>query len=610
MDTASRATFQVHLPGLLTVLAEHLYASRTVAIRELLQNAHDSCVRRAVEHPSADYQPRIDVSIDQRFRLLTISDNGSGLTDDDIRSYLTTIGRSYTRELKDRLGALSPDEAAQLIGQFGFGFLSAFLLASEVTLHTRACAAGSPALCWSCVGDAHYDIVPGERAGAGTTVELRLKPAGAFLLERHALISAIRRYADFLPTPIYVSGDPTPVNYQTPPWESHDPAAASRAYAAQMFPDDDPLCVIPLHDHVLDLGHDRVVVPLRGFLFVPSNSVVSVREYGDLTVYIRRMLITHQERDLLPRWARFVRGVIDCPRLQPTASREAVHQDEDFAAVQIALTQQLAAGLRRIARDEPTTWRTLVRGHASVITGWAVTDDAFFEQVADIVTFRTTRGELSLPEYLSHTDQTLYYVTRELGSVQEQVLAEGQDVPVIDAHWFKIRPFLEKYAARRPNLPVVPLDNQVEQLVRPVAETPYVTLLDAYRAAGVRARMASFQPSAMPAIMLFPRDAEFLREARDALARDELPDALATLMGDYLNRQPQAADELDGTLHLNAASPLIQRLATRHAADLTLQALLTVIHQLARLVAARGLTAQSATSAFANLSDALETVVP
>src|SRR5207237_577222 len=234
--------------------------------------------------------------------------------------------------------------------------------------------------------------------------------------------------------------------------------------------------------------HDSVTVPLKGFLFVPPGSVASVREFGDLTVFIRRMFICERERDLLPPWARFVRGVIECSVLQPTASREGIHQDENFESVRQALEEQLGAGLRRLARDEPAVWKKVVRGHSDVIIGWAVSDNDFFERVEDIVHFRTTRGPLSLPDYLEQSGGTLYFVTRELGSLQEQLLAEGRDVPAIDASWFSVAPFLEKYAQRHPDVGLVQLDGEADTLLRPVPEGPFAALLETLRAQEGRAQ--------------------------------------------------------------------------------------------------------------------------
>ena len=149
---SARHKFDLHLPGLLKVLAEHLYSSKKVGVRELIQNAHDSCVRRRSRPASRDYRPRIDVASTPAKRILTIRDNGNGLTEEEIRTYLATIGRGYTRELRERLSLYSPEEAAELIGQFGLGFLSAFLLASrghadDALRHAarRPCAGTPPA---------------------------------------------------------------------------------------------------------------------------------------------------------------------------------------------------------------------------------------------------------------------------------------------------------------------------------------------------------------------------------------------------------------------------------------------------------------------------------
>jgi molecular chaperone HtpG len=605
---SERQRFNLHLPGLLKVLAEHLYSSKKVGVRELIQNAHDSCVRRKIEAAEPHYRPRIDLSLDVRRRTLTIADNGNGLTEDEIGTYLATIGRGYTRELRERLSFSSPEEAAELIGQFGLGFLSAFLLASEVTLTTRSIR-GDGALRWHSTGDEHYELTPGERDEAGTTVELKVKPAASFILNEPALVETVRTYADFVPTPIHVGGDELPVNLMTPPWEADDSESSSLEFIARAFQNTRPLCLLPLRDGKVNLGHDSITVPLKGFLFVPPGSVASVREFGDLRVYIRRMFICDRERDLLPPWARFVRGVIECPLLQPTASREGIHQDENFELVRQALEEQLGDGLRRLASDQPETWKRVVRGHADVIIGWAVSDNEFFEKIEDLVAFRTSRGPLSLPEYLDLSGGSLYFVTRELGSLQEQLLAEGRDVPAIDASWFSVTPFLEKYASRHPEVGLVQLDGEAVQLLRPASESPFAALLDHYRSHKVRAKVASFKPAAAPALMLYPQGAELVREAEASLESGDLPGPLAGLIGKYVEQKFSDPDELRGTLYLNASCPLVRRLAEGVIKAEARAAALTVIHQVARLFAGRMLSPVEAGEAFGQLSGSLEALL-
>ena len=423
----TRGQFQLHLPGLLKVLAEHLYSTQRVGLRELLQNAHDSCVRRSIEQTETGYRPRIDLLIEPETHLLRVADNGSGLTEEEIHQYLTVIGRGYTRELRERLAANDIETSRELIGQFGIGFLSAYLLASEVTVETRS--VNRPALRWHSVGDQEFELSDGSRAEPGTTVELKLKPSAYFLLREQILIETVREYADFLPTAIHVQGSSVPANLGTPPWEEPDGEMACRNYIKRRFDEADPLWVLPLHDGIVDLGHDTITVPLRGFLFVPAQSVVSIKEYGTVAVYIRRMSICDADKDLLPSWARFVRGVIDCPALQPTASREAVHQDDAFEAVRQVLAEQLGKGLRTLATGRPESWRQIVYGHTDLILGWASKDADFFRLVANSVPLRTSRGRIALPEYLKISGNVVYYTTRQLGSLQDKVLAEGRDAP-------------------------------------------------------------------------------------------------------------------------------------------------------------------------------------
>jgi len=613
VEERTRDTFKLHLPGLLKVLAEHLYSSKSVAVRELLQNAHDSCVRRGVEEGVPRFRPSIDLFLDPRRRTLTICDNGAGLSRDDVTTYLATIGRSYTRELRERMALLSPDEAARLIGQFGFGFLSAFSIADEVTVTTRSQRAGVPAVRWHCTGEESYEIGPGVRDEPGTTIELWLKPSAAFLLQRQLLIEAVQRYADFLPLPVYLDADPVPLNLMIPPWQADDVPAATHAVIDRRFGGDAPLCLIPLHDQRVELGHDALTIPLQGFLFIPSSSNISIREYGDLTVFIRRMFITDDVRDLLPPWARFVRGVIDCPVLQPTASREEIHRDETFASVQQALEVQLGAGLRDLAQYRPETWRKIVEAHANVIIHWAATDHEFFAYVADIVTFRTTRGRLTLPDYLALTGTTLYFVTRELGSMQDRLLAEAQDVPVIEAAWIGVEPFLHSYAHRHPGISLVQMDGEAAHLMRPTPVGQFRALVDVYRGRGIRVRVSAFRPESVPALMLYPRDADVLVEGRDALKQGDLPAPFAAMVSGYLDHLESRKDDdeggVDGTLHLNASCPLMRRLADAPKSQQT-HAALWLIYSVARLFAGRAMTPADASATFQDLGTSLEALLP
>jgi molecular chaperone HtpG len=590
--------FQIHLPGLLKVLAESLYSSKKVGIRELIQNAHDSCIRRQLEAKEKFYKPRVEISFDLVNRSILIKDNGSGLTEDEVTEYLSTIGRSYTRQLGENLAILNPEEASRLVGQFGLGFLSAFLIAEEVVLSTKSYKEGSQAVRWRSSGDVHYNVSPIDMKDVGTIVELKVKPEANFLLNERVMVDTVRSYADFLDIAVTVGSNRTPVNSMTPPWESIDPDIAIREYINRYFGHMQPLAIIPLADQEISIGHDSVTVPLSGFLFVPPGSFASIQEYGDVNIYLRRMFITEKHTRLLPAWAKFVRGVVDCPYLQPTASREDIQQDDMFYKVQKALEEQLNKGLKQIAQSDPATWKRIVNGHRNLIMAWAVKDDAFFKEVANIITLRTSSGEKTIPDYLEETNDTIYYVTRDMGSQQDKLLGAGFGVPVVDAAYNYTSPFISKYAHMNPKVKLINMDGDSNQLLQAVSEDDFLSLLDYYRQRKIRARIVSFKPDEVPAIINYPKDAEFIKETRDALDKGDLPGPFAGLVGDYMKRMPVDEDALAGTLQLNAGNDLVKQLAGMEASK-ERDAAAELIYQMARLFAGRMLDNSDITHAFA-----------
>ena len=589
----TRGQFKLHLPGLLKVLAEHLYSSPKVGVRELIQNAHDSCIRRSLEGNDPNYRSRIDVQIEPTGRKLIISDNGSGLTRSEIDEFLTVIGRGYTRELRDRLEADFSENHRLLIGQFGIGFLSAYLLADSVVFHTRS--QNDTAWTWRSFGDHDFEITTGERDAIGTTIELHLKPSALFLLREDVLKSIIQRYADFLLTPIYFHDDPQPINIGTYPWDDKYPESACKEYIRRHFGEAEPLWILPLKDGHFDLGHDSISTPLKGFLFVPSQSTASVREFGEVSVFIRAMAICASQKDLLPTWARFVQGVVECPAFQPTASREAVHEDEVFCAVKQILAEQLAIGLEDLAANDPVRWLRIVESHRDLILGWSAKDPAFFDLVAEVVSLPTSRGSLTLPAYLRVSKGQVWYSTCELGSIQEKVLTGARNVPVIDGSWFGVVGFLSRYLKKHPELKAYRLDESLESLLRPAPLEIAERLLEMCQKLGYRAKAATFEPPSLPAVMIWSADAEIMRDLKSGLDQGFYPAGISDLFkGLVVGRQ---GEDCNGLLYLNLACPLIQHMATLALVDDRLELALSAIIQFARLLSGKMLDAEQATVA-------------
>jgi len=607
------------VPGILNLLGEHLYSEPRVVLRELIQNAHDSCQRRLVEdsHLPEHYQPRIDITIDAQLRRLTIRDNGSGLTEQEIHDFLSTIGQGYTSELRERMQFADRDEVLLLIGQFGLGMLSAFLVADYVEMHTLSFQAGSPAWCWASAGEGHYALVPSECSGPGSTLMLSLKLAGEFLLNESIVRDAIRTYADFLHIPIYLNDSDNPINAGDAPWHLAGADIQDyRRFIVEHYGGHEPLAVIPLHDHVetvshASYGHDAVTTPLKGVLFIPARSSASARDYGGVAVYIRRMHVTDEEGELLPHWAGFVRGVVDCPGLKPTANREQVRRDESFYHVQKLLGEQLTDYLADLASRQPAVWRDIVIAHNDVLKAQAPEDPQLFAAVCDLVTFESSREPLTLRHCLETGGGDIYYLAEERGALQEKMLSEARGLTVIDASRPGEEAFLKTYAATHPDVKLHRLEPGASFVFAEVGDLDrhWELLVSYYSEQGIPVKVVKFEPASVPALLVYPAGSERFAQAQAALESGEIGGAVANLVDAYLQMNTSSLKGIQGILHLNAGNSLLLRLLRLLPEQTAATAALEIIYHNARLFAGQTLRSQGARQGFDMIGYSLEQVI-
>ena len=579
--------FKLNLPGLLQVLAEHLYSDRRVGVRELLQNAHDSCSRRQIEFPAETYRPRIDLRVDPNSFTLEVEDNGSGLTEDEIDEYLTTIGRGYTRHLREAEVFDSTSGLDQLIGQFGLGFLSAFLLAEKVELDTLSCRSGAVPIRWFSVGDGSFETKPGDRQHVGTRIRLVCKPAMRHVLNPGTLADLVRQYGDLLPHPIYVNDASEPANRGRAPWGEQDFRAEMLDFLGSHGLSE-PLWMVPLRDWDLELNLDSIRVPLAGALLIPNRSVASLNEFGDATVYIRNMFICRNQKSLLPRWARFVRAIVSSPMLQPTASRESIHEDEGFEAVAKALEQQILEALDDVSTNQPDTWAAIVRAHTDLIIGWATSNDQFFAKLVDRIELETNRGRTTIGECLAG-GKTLYYCKESSPTSAERLMQEALGQPVVDASWFGVQPFLTKYQSVHRDVEFVECDRSLAGLIQRESTPRFDELIRQIEALGIPESIvpAVFQPHQLAAVVTYPAEAEVLGQARSALDDEGFIPGISDVIPDWIQEKENSIPDLNGTLFLNTGSRLIQHLNHLAVEQRLPQSPLVLLLEMTRLLCRR-----------------------
>nr|BFD92011.1 ATP-binding protein [Kitasatospora sp. Xyl93] len=564
-------TTEVDLGGLVNVLATHLYSTPLVALRELVQNAHDSHTRRLLEDPDGDHDPLIRVRADAARRTVAIEDTGAGLTEPEIHSYLATVGTGYTRMLRELTGN------QELIGAFGLGFLSAFSVADEVTVTTTSHREPRLGHRYRSRGGEQYRVEPvPARPRPGTVVELALKAEHGHLADEDVLRDVLGRYCVLLPIPVYVGEDDQPVNSVEVPWRQAvegDQYAARMRFATAFGRRFEPLTAFPVlpveakaeGEGAVGGGTDAV-----GLLWVQDGGTYGSSDNRDLAVYLRGMLLAEDARDLLPRWAGFIGGVVESNRLTPTASREDLQRDEHYHALRQALTDAIVDGLYETARMRPAAWRRILTRHGNDLLGAALCDERLFTLLADDVPVPTSQGDLTAGA-LRAAGGGAVHVALGSGGGFEEMLYRAMRVPIARGDRYAVLPFLRRYAQLR-GCRVVELGSEqgdrelFRDPERPLPAHESAWLAGALADPGEQLVPARFDPPGLPLVLVPDREAELKARIEDDQADARIPSAALRLARAFTARTDGG---VRARLYLNLASPAVQDLLAAYRAGHT-----------------------------------------
>lgn len=574
---------QIELEGLITLLAQNLYADPDVFLREMIQNAHDSIRKReAVASERGEHDlPRGEIRIgtDRDAATLAITDNGAGLTEEEIHKYLSTIGRSGTRELKEQLA--SHAQALSLIGQFGIGLLSAFIVADKVVVETRSSAGGS--FRWTSGGGRRYHVEPADREAVGTTVTLHLRPEHDRYLNHQNLGKIIRTYADFLGLPVYLGADTEPSNAVHAPWHRtfttrEEYLRICHEYWDRHFKDEHALDLLAVDEPVryTDPRTGKVIEGrLRGVLGITDRHVPDVNTRGTVDVYVRRMFVSAGNREVLPGWARFIQGVLECDVFTPNAARDNIIHDDALRAARERLGTLLVEHLSEMSRKSPERFQDIMRWHAYHVLGMSVMPEhePFFRAVADIVPLLSNLGPVTLPDYLRAATggatgpRTVYYLEERGSTTQFYMLCSARGLRVIDASEPFAGSFLQRYQEIWPErIRLVRLDVSSSETIfeTPGADEarPFSPLEAAFARIvvplGAEPRLTRFKPVEVPAVLTENQNAAMRKQMEEIAGNVVLPTGIRSVLKGYLKER---RDPL--TLHINIDNETIRNLAAR-----------------------------------------------
>jgi molecular chaperone HtpG len=430
--------FQAEVKQLLHLMIHSLYSNKEIFLRELISNASDACDKLRFEALADnglygdDPDLKVRVAFDKAARTITISDNGIGMSREETITNLGTIAKSGTREFFSKL---SGDQAkdANLIGQFGVGFYSGFIVAKKITVITRR-AGSAEAVKWESAGEGDFTLDPAEKAGRGTDVILELREDEDELLSSWKLKAIITKYSDHITLPILMKkeewdkdkneyltlDEDETVNQATALWTRSKNDITEEQYQEfykHVAHDSEP---------ALAYTHNRVEGRQEyiQLLYVPQHAPFDLfereRKHG-IKLYVRRVFIMDDAEQLLPQYLRFVKGVIDSNDLPLNVSREILQESRDVRAIREGSTKRVLSLLEDLAENQKDKYAGFWKEFGKVIKEGAGEDHANKERIAKLLRFATTHNDteeqnVSLADYVGRMKEgqdKIYYVTAD-----------------------------------------------------------------------------------------------------------------------------------------------------------------------------------------------------
>ncbi|MCR9166117.1 MAG: molecular chaperone HtpG [Nannocystaceae bacterium] len=427
--------FKAEVAAVLKLVTHSLYTNREIFLRELISNASDALDKARytalvdTDLEGQALEPSVRISADAERGLLVIEDNGIGMTPEEARSNLGTIAHSGTLQFlqeaaKAQAEGKSPD--VQLIGQFGVGFYSAFMVADRVDVFTRSAQPGSEGIHWSSTGDGSFTIAPTDKEHRGTRIELQLKDDAKEFLDRYRIESIVRRYSNFVMYPVQFAGEEKDGEVQ---WAQLNEIGAFWTRSASELSDDDYKdfykhvmggFVLP-GDEPLGRLHLSMDAPIQfhAVLFIPGRRPADLfnEESKHLQLFARRVMVMESCDKLLPAYLRFMRGVVDSEDLPLNVSREMLQENKNLSAIRRQLTRKTLRLLADTAKEDRERYEKVFEEFGVFLKEGLHLDNAHKDQLTELLRFSSTGHDtkwISLREYVDTMPEgqdAIYYIT-------------------------------------------------------------------------------------------------------------------------------------------------------------------------------------------------------
>jgi molecular chaperone HtpG len=411
----AKASLKVHTENILPIIKKWLYSEKDIFVRELVSNACDALNKcRILREQGAahivDEELKIEISIDKAAKKLTFSDTGIGMTAEEVEKYIAQVAFSGAEEFLSKYK--SENEKDQIIGHFGLGFYSAYMVAKQVSLQSLSYQAGAESVSWSCDGGVEYTIESGSRTQRGTEIVLDIDADNEEFLEESKIRSILQQYCSFLPFPIYLNG--SHINSKEPLWLKAPSACTEEEYLEfyrSLYPmDADPIFWI----------HLNVDYPfhLKGILYFPKIHRKFDWSQSNIKLFCNRVFVSDNCKDLIPDYLMVLKGAIDSPDIPLNVSRSYLQMDRTVRQLSSHISKKITdrlSSLYQMDRDKfIASWPDI----ELIIKLGILQDEKFYEKAKDFLIWKNTKQEwTTLEDYLSRNKESyknkVFYTTDE-----------------------------------------------------------------------------------------------------------------------------------------------------------------------------------------------------
>ena len=572
---SKKGGISVQTEHIFPVIKKWLYSEKDIFLREIVSNAADAVtkLRRLAslgQYDAGEETYRVDVTLDKTAKTLTVSDNGIGMTAEELDRYICQIALSGALEFVEKYEGENKNNG--IIGHFGLGFYSSFMVSDTVEVITKSYT-GTPAVHWSCTGDGEYETTAGERDGHGTTVIMHVSDEEAAYLEKYKIEEMLEKYCAFMPVEIYFTcaddedtdkddqkdgkepEAPKPINDTTPLWLKNPSDCTPEEYKEfyrKVFHDyREPLFWIHVNaDYPLNF---------RGILYFPriTNEYESIE--GQVKLYYNQVFVADNIKEVIPEYLLMLKGVLDCPELPLNVSRSYLQNNTYVAKVSAHIVKKVADKLNSLCNVSREEYEKVWNDIRTFVEYACMRDRKFYDRVKDSLLLELTDGKfVTVNDYLETAKEqhegTVYYTSDKAAQAQYISMFEAQNMQVA---------VFEK-----------PLDTQFLSMIESYGEGVKYVRIDADVAGALKSDEAAAEDKSLSELFVKVSGNDKLKVSFTALKDTSVP-VLLTISEESRRMEEMmkmyamsgmnmgmGAFPTDATLTVNTASPLIAKLGT------------------------------------------------